>query len=450
MDTSTSDYVKIFRQSSPYIHAHRGKTFVIMLSGETLADTHFANIVNDIALLSSLGVRLVLVHGARPQINQRVMERGLNCRFQGNHRITSKSVLECVKEAVGSLRVKIESQFSMGLINSPMHGSRIRVVSGNFVTARPLGVVEGIDFQHTGEVRRIDQKAIVQQLDQGNVVLLSCLGYSATGEVFNLPVENVATSTAARLSAEKLIMFSNQPGILDHDGRILRTMRPSMAREWLEDMADPEGIRLLSAAVEACNAGVNRSHIVSHAVDGSLLQELFTREGDGTLVTRDMDAYEHLRPATINDIGGIIELIRPLEEKGVLVRRSRKALEREIGSFTVAVRDGMIIGCASLLPFVTSTAAELACVVVHPDYRNGNRGDILLEQIEQQAVQQGITHLYVLTTRTAHWFIERGFTPAPLSELPEEKRALYNKDRKSKVFVKPVAITSEVAIAQAE
>ena len=163
-----------------------------------------------------------------------------------------------------------------------------------------------------------------------------------------------------------------------------------------------------------------------------------------------MDAYEHLRPANINDIGGIIALIRPLEEKGVLVRRSRKALEREISCFTVAVRDGMIIGCASLLPFADSTSAELACVVVHPDYRNGNRGDILLEQIEQKAVQQGITHLYVLTTRTAHWFIERGFTPAPLSALPEEKRALYNKDRKSKVFVKPVAMTSEVAIAQAE
>lgn len=447
METSTNDYVKIFRQSSPYIHTHRGKTFVIMLSGAALSDRYFANIVNDIALLNSLGIRLVLVYGARPQINQWVMERGLHCLFHDHQRITNKAVLECIKETVGSLRVKIEAQFSMGLINSPMHGAQIRVVSGNFVTARPLGVIDGTDFQHTGEVRSIDQNAIVQQLDHGNVILLSCLGYSVTGEVFNLSVEDVATSTAACLNAEKLILFTNKPGIFDHDGRIFRIMRPSIARQWLDGMTDQESARILTAAVKACNAGVNRSHIISHAIDGSLLQELFTREGKGTLITRDMDAYEHLRPATINDIGGIIELIRPLEEKGVLVRRSRKALEQEIGCFTVAVRDGMIIGCASLLPFSNSTAAELACMAVHPDYRHSNRGDILLERIEQQAFEQSITHLYVLTTQTTHWFIERGFTPA---RLPEEKRILYNKNRKSKIFVKPVTLNREKIFAKNE
>ena len=435
MDKSTSDYVKFFRQSSPYINAHHGSTFVIMLSGEAIEDGNFANIVHDIALLSSLGVRLVLVHGARPQVSRRLEERKLDSSFHNNHRITDRAALDCVRDAVGSLRVKIETQLSMGLINSPMHGSRISVVSGNFVTARPMGVVDGVDFLNTGEVRRIDHQTVNQQLDAGNMVLLSSMGYSSTGETFNLTVEEVATRTATSLRAEKLIMFSSSQGIMDEDDNILRTMRPSEARRQQEN-ASEEAKRLLQAAVTACDGGVLRSHIVSHVIDGALLQELFTREGFGTLITRDIDAYEQLRSATIDDVGGVLELIQPLEEKGVLVRRSRKQLERDIRQYTIIVRDGMIIGCAAIHEFSSQPFAELACVAVHPDYRSGRRGDILLEHIEQESRRRGLTHLFVLTTRTAHWFIERGFTPANLKDLPEEKQELYNFQRKSKAFTK--------------
>nr|WP_319941691.1 amino-acid N-acetyltransferase [Aestuariirhabdus haliotis] len=430
---SSAEYVNFFRHSSPYINTHRGSTFVIQLGGATLADEGFDNIIHDIALLNSLGVRLVLVFGARPQIEQRVNERGIHCEFHDDLRLTSKEVLDSVKDAVGSLRIRIEALLSMGLANSPMHGARIRVVSGNFVTAKPLGVVDGIDFQQTGEVRRVDHEAISQLLDDGYVVLLSCLGSSPTGEVFNLPVEQVATATAAALKAEKLILYGSSDGICNTSNELQRQMRIHQARTLLHDI-EGEPRRLLRAALDACASGVSRSHIIGHGTDGALLQELFTRDGAGTLVAKE--GYEEIRQANIEDVVGILELIQPLEEQGVLVRRSRKQLEREIDLFTVVERDGMIIGCASLHPFTDARRAELACVAIHPDYRKSNRGDLLLENAEEFARGKGIEHLFVLTTRTAHWFIERGFREIHVEQLPEAKKELYNLQRNSKVFEK--------------
>ncbi len=434
MTTCSHDYIQFFRRSAPYIHAHRGKTFVIMLCGEALIEGPLADIISDIALLRSLGMRIVLVHGARPQIDQRIRERGLECHFSDDLRITDRDVLECAKDAVGNLRYEIEALFSMGLANSPMHGSRIRVVSGNFVTAKPLGVLGGVDFQHSGEVRRIDRKAIAQHLDDGHVVLLSCIGSSPTGELFNLNVEEVATRTAIALGAEKLILLSQMPGILDAEGQLVRQMDPKTAISYLEVERDPALRRLLNAAITAGTSGVRRSHIIGFHQDGALLGELFTRDGAGTLVTEDN--YEQLRDASIEDVGGILELIKPLEEAGVLVRRSRKQIEREIHGFSLIERDGMIIGCATLNPFSDGLSAEIACVVIHGEYRHGNRGDLLLEHLEERAQRRGIRRLFVLTTRTAHWFLERGFHPARVSDLPQEKQEIYNLQRNSKVFLK--------------
>ena len=410
---------------------------MIMLPGEALEDKNFPNIIHDIALLNSLGVRLVLVHGARPQINQRLKKKQREGGFHNGFRITDKPSLAAVIDANGSMRVKMEAQLSMGLINSPMYGSRIRVIGGNFVTARPLGVVDGVDFQHTGEVRRVDRQAISNQLDDGYIVLLSSLGFSPTGEVFNLSAEDVATQTAISLKAEKLILFGHCVGLQDEHGELVRTMRPHEARSILhKHKQDEESHRLLEAAITACNSSIVRTHIISHCIDGALLQELFTRDGLGTLITQDMDAYEQMRPASIEDVGGILKLIQPLEEKGVLVRRSRKQLEREITTFTVIIRDGMIIGCAALCGYPDDSCGELACLVIHPDYRKGKRGDVLLSAIEQQARQQKLKSLFVLTTRTAHWFVERGFASSPIKTLPAEKQEAYNRPRNSQVFKK--------------
>ncbi len=439
MDSTNEDYIHFFRQSSPYIHAHRGITFVIMLPGESLDSDHFSHIVSDIALLNSLGIRLVLIHGARSQIDERLIARKIKTAFCQGYRITDRESLTSVIDAVASQRVKLEGQLSMGLINSPMHSAQVRVISGNFVTARPIGVINGTDFQHTGEVRRIDRTAINKLLDDGYLVLLSCLGYSPTGEVFNLLAEDVATHTAISLEAGKLIMLASDIGLKNDNGELIRTMRPSEVRSLLHkrhDECSAEELRLMKASLKAYDGGILRIHIISHTLDGTLLQELFTRQGCGTLITQDMNAFEQLRPGTLDDIGGILNLIEPLEETGVLLRRSRGQLEQNINTFKVIVRDGMIIGCASLHPYQKERCAELACFVVHPDYRGGNRGNLLLEHIEQEALRQGLKTLFVLTTRTAHWFVERGFSTEEIVNLPEEKQLVYNRPRNSKMFLK--------------
>lgn len=431
-------FVQWFRQASPYINAHRGKTFVVLFGGEAVEADSFSSLIHDLALLDSLGVRLVLVHGARAQIEARLQEAGREPRYVGGLRLTDTEDLGYVKQAIGRLRIRIEARLSMGLANSPMHGARLRVVSGNLITARPLGVREGVDYGFTGEVRRIDDRAIRLWLDQDAIVLLSPLGYSPTGEIFNLSAEDVATATAMALRADKLLVLSEGPDLHDTQGRLLRQLSLSDARHLLAEQPDlpEEAARHVRLALRAGQAGVRRVHRISRQINGALLLELFTRDGVGTLITSDI--YEGLRPATIDDIGGMLILIQPLEDDGTLVRRSRERLEVEIERFIVIERDGTIIGCAALYPFTEERLGELACVAVHPAYRNGGRADALLRFIERQARTLGLQRLFVLTTRTAHWFRERGFEPAEVADLPMQKQTLYNWQRRSKVFIKPL------------
>lgn len=429
------EFVRWFRNSSPYINAFRGRTFVVGFGGEMLADEQFAALVHDIALLNSLGVRLVLVHGARPQIEARLRERGAEIRYVNGLRLTDATALECVKEAAGSLRVDIEALLSMGLANSPMAGSRIRVSSGNFVTAQPLGVREGVDYQHTGEVRRIDAAGIHQHLEAGEIVLLSPIGYSPTGEAFNLSAEDVATAAAAQLGADKLVFLVDGKGVTDGRKRLLRELTPAAAERLLDGgRLSEEMARTLHSALAACRGGVPRVHLIDRHLDGALLLELFTRDGIGTLVTAE--SFEDIRQASIEDVGGILELIAPLEQEGILVRRSREWLEMEIDHFVVVERDGTIIGCAALYPFPEEGVGELACMAVHPDYRREGRADALLRYITRTARQASIERLFVLTTRTAHWFRERGFRPGEIRDIPVKRQAMYNYQRNSKIFIK--------------
>ena len=429
-------FVDWVREATPYIHAHRGRTFVIAFGGEAVADARFPELVHDIALLHGLGIRLVLVHGARPQIEQRLRDQGAELRYVNGLRVTDDRALACVKEAAGMVRVEIEALLSLGLANSPMAGVRIPVVSGNFVAARPLGVIDGVDYAHTGSVRRVDQRTLRTLLDQGMVALMPPLGYSPTGEVFNLSAADVARSAAVALGADKLIFLTEcaetsqrpplAPNLLARDVDVL------LANETLPD----ELATCLRAGAEACRHGIRRVHLVERGEPGALLRELFTHDGSGTLISAE--PYEDLRPARIDDVTGILELLRPMEERGVLVRRSRERLETEIERFHITERDGLVTACAALYPYPSDDMAELACLAVHQDYRGGRRGERLLEHIEGLARAQGIRRLFVLTTQTAHWFQERGFQPAGLDALPMEKRALYNFQRNSKVFIKPL------------
>lgn len=432
----TEQFVDWFRNSSPYIHAHRGRTFVIVIGGEAVADTSFPNLIHDISLLHGLGIQLVLVHGARPQVEERLGLRKAEMQYIDGLRVTDDAALACVKEAAGMVRVEIEALLSMGLANSPMAGARIRVSSGNYVIAKPLGVHNGVDFGHTGRVRRVDASAIHGVLEAGSIALIPPLGYSPTGEVFNLSASDVGSSVAVALGADKLIYMLEGKGLTDSRGRLLTHLLPRDLEKIIQRRKTmPEELtQVLRNTINACRVGVDRAHLLNRSLDGALLKELFTRDGAGTLVSAE--PYEQTRTARIDDVGGILELLGPMEESGVLVRRSRELMETEIDRFTVMERDGMIIGCAALYCYEKERMAELACVAVHDDYRNGGRGDTLLQLMEQQAKNRGMEKIFVLTTQTAHWFRERGFQSMPVKSLPIKRRELYNYQRNSKVFVK--------------
>ncbi len=434
MSKGTREQILWFRNSAPYINAHRGKTFVLVFGGEAAQHPNFANVIHDIALLNSLGVRLILIHGSRPQIDARLETADLRSSFHEGARITDTEALQHVTDAAGSLRAQIEALLSMGLPNSPMQGASIRVCGGNFVSAKPIGVVNGVDFSHTGRVRSIDAAGIRQNLDAGSIVLLSPLGYSRTGEIFNLALEDIAVRTAAATGADKLVLFSAGDGIANSAGDLVRQCDLGEALQLIKDSENKDQQRLLRTARQACTAGVPRCQIISHAQDCALLEELFTHDGSGTLVGND--DYEQARTAGIEDIGGILELIEPLERDGVLLKRSRELLETEIGHFRVLERDSRIIAVAALYPFPGQASGEIACIVTHPNYQGSKRGQRLLQELEAEAARQNLSSVFVLTTQTAHWFIEQGFSETGLSSLPTEKQLLYNLQRHSKVFSK--------------
>ncbi|EPY5729205.1 amino-acid N-acetyltransferase [Shigella sonnei] len=433
-----TELVEGFRHSVPYINTHRGKTFVIMLGGEAIEHENFSSIVNDIGLLHSLGIRLVVVYGARPQIDANLAAHHHEPLYHKNIRVTDAKTLELVKQAAGTLQLDITARLSMSLNNTPLQGAHINVVSGNFIIAQPLGVDDGVDYCHSGRIRRIDEDAIRRQLDSGAIVLMGPVAVSVTGESFNLTSEEIATQLAIKLKAEKMIGFCSSQGVTNDDGDIVSELFPNEAQarvEAQEEKGDYNSgtVRFLRGAVKACRSGVRRCHLISYQEDGALLQELFSRDGIGTQIV--MESAEQIRRATINDIGGILELIRPLEQQGILVRRSREQLEMEIDKFTIIQLDNTTIACAALYPFPEEKIGEMACVAVHPDYRSSSRGEVLLERIAAQAKQSGLSKLFVLTTRSIHWFQERGFTPVGIDLLPESKKQLYNYQRKSKVLM---------------
>ncbi|GAA5185606.1 amino-acid N-acetyltransferase [Niveibacterium umoris] len=435
-DADAIRFVEWVRSAAPYVHAFRGKTFVLGFGGEVAEGDLLEKLCYDCNLLAAMGVRLVLVHGTRPQIEEELARRKLPSRLHKGVRVTDGDALECVKAAVGTTRIEVEARLSQGLPNTPMAGAHMRVTGGNFITAKPLGVVDGIDFQYTGAVRKVIADEISADLDQQNVVLISPLGVSPSGEIFNLAMEEVAEQVAIALGAEKLIYLCDAPGLLDEQGRLIETITADEAeRMFRADRGLTEDLHLfLPRAIRAVRSGVNRAHLLDRDKDGGLLLEFFTRQGVGTMVSKE--SLARFREATIEDVGALLSIITPLEADGTLVRRSRELIEMEITQFSLVEHDGVTVGCAALYPFSEERAAEMACLAVTPQFRRSGLGERLMQHIETRARAAGLERLFVLTTRTEHWFRERGFREVSPDELPQEKRELYNFQRRSKVLMK--------------
>jgi amino-acid N-acetyltransferase len=437
-------FVPWFRAVAPYIHAYRGKTFVVGLVGEAIAAGKLNSFVQDLAILHAMGIKLVLVHGFRPQVNEQLAAKGNVSRFHKGQRITDAVALDAAQEAAGQLRFEIEAAFSQGLPNTPMANAVVRVVSGNFLTARPVGIVDGIDHLHSGLVRRVDHLAIRRAIDIGALVLLSPFGFSPTGEAFNLTMEDVATATAVALQADKLVFVTEVAGIRealdDPDSAIDTELALADAKRLLAALPAPatpaDTAFYLRYCVKACEGGVERSHILPYATDGALLLEVFTHDGVGTMVVDEK--LESLREATADDVGGILQLIEPFERDGTLARRERTEIERDIAQFTVIEHDGIIFGCAALHPYPEQRTGEMAALTVSPVSQGQGDGERILKRIEQRAKAQGMDTLFVLTTRTMHWFIKRGFQSVDPDWLPEARKRKYNWDRRSQVLVKKI------------
>ena len=435
-------FVPWFRAVAPYIHAYRGKTFVVGLAGEAIAAGKLNTFVQDLSILHAMGIKLVLVHGFRPQVTEQLAAKGHVSRFSKGIRITDPVALDAAQEAAGQLRFEIEAAFSQGLPNTPMANSTVRVVSGNFLTARPVGIVDGIDFVHSGLVRRVDHAAMRRFIESGALVLLSPFGFSPTGEAFNLSMEEVATSTAIALQADKLVFMTEMPGIrenlADVDSAIDTELSLAEAKRLLGTLPAPtlptDTAFYLQHCVKACEGGVERSHILPYATDGALLLEVFTHDGVGTMVVDEK--LESLREATSDDVGGILQLIEPFERDGTLVRRERTEIERDIANYTVIEHDGIIFGCAALYPYPEARTGEMAALTVSPLSQSQGDGERLLKRVEQRARQAGLDSIFVLTTRTMHWFIKRGFASVDPEWLPEARKRKYNWDRRSQVLVK--------------
>ncbi|GAB3552965.1 amino-acid N-acetyltransferase [Noviherbaspirillum agri] len=429
------EFVQWLRSVAPYIHAFRGKTFVVAFPGELVVSGALPVLAQDLSLLHALGIKVVIVHGSRPQVEEQLGLRNLKARYHNGLRITDAAAMECVKEAAGELRLDIEAAFSQGLPNTPMAHSAIRIISGNFVTARPIGVIDGVDLEFTGAARKIAYETIHPILSAGGLVLLSPLGFSPTGEAFNLTMEDVAVAAATALRADKLIFLTETPMMTDREGRDLRELTSAQADALLKGgHLAADAAFYLQACVKACRSGVPRVHMVPFEMDGSALLEIFTHDGVGTMVSTEN--LETLREATIEDVGGILKLIEPLESDGTLVKRGRELIEREIEYFSVIEHDGVIFGCAALYPFPAEKMAEMACLTVNPEVQSQGDGERILKHMENRARAAGFTKLFVLTTRTAHWFLKRGFVHATVDDLPKDRQHMYNWQRKSLVLIK--------------
>lgn len=428
-------FVEWFRHATSYVHAHRGCTMVLSFGGEVLNDPPcLTALIHDIALLNGLGVKLVLVPGVRPQIESCLALAGLSSRFVQGLRVTDAASLDCIKAASGIVRTDIEALLSLGLADSPMAGTRIRVISGNFVTAKPVGVIDGIDFQHTGAVRRVDVDGLRLSLQHHQVVLIPPLGYAPTGEVFNLNTRDVAAEVAQALQADKLIYLTAGDVMAELTADKTHFLPGEVAALVQTQTLVEDHQHVLQNACLAAGNGVARIHVLDQQMNGALLSELFTQAGTGVLVTAT--PLELVRQATADDLPRLLKLTQPFTQADRLIQRSREDIARDIDYFLVAERDHSLLACVALYPFPADGLGELACLAVDPLHNNAGLGAQLLEAVEHQARAQGLGGLFVLSTKTSHWFAERGFQVVTPEQLPIARQASYDRQRCARVLIK--------------
>lgn len=421
-------FVKNLRQASPYISQHRGKLVVFYLPGEMINDgKKLLQLAEDLVLLNNLGLKIILTLGATLQINQKLAENNINWDTYQNIRITSKEQIQAIQETVGLVRSKLESVFSQASAEQHLPHS---VVSGNWLSAKPKGIIDGTDYKYTGSLRQINTNAINKNLEANQICLLTPLAYSASGEVFNLNTLEQAYSIADKLSADKLMIFTEE----SHLKILPKSLDIVELKKQIQHQHPNSLLNLLEKSL-ASSKSIKRIHLMSQNSPSSILLELFTREGTGTLIYTDR--YHHLRTANSDDLIQILKLIQPLEEQGILANRNEKEVIQNLPNFIVAEIDGQIIGCAAIYS-LDSNIAELACLAVNPTFQGDEIGKQLVSKTSQLAKERHHNQIFILTTQTNHWFKEQGFQDSDYFSLPVKRQETYNQNRKSKILIKNI------------
>ena len=437
--TAQSSFIQNFRLSAKYINLFNQNIFVIALSGYVFNEDQFVKIAQDINILHSLKIKVILVYGARPQVESILVKNKIPVRLLKNMRVTSSAALKHVIEVNGAIRNKIEATLST--IKSVSEGMRLS--SGNFLTAMPVGIIDGIDMESTGKIRGVDVEAIKNKLNHHEIVIVSPIGYSPIGQIFNLSYEQTAANIAVAINADKLIFYVDANGILNERGELIPELTSEKAHKLIshiEEKPSPESAQnlsyddfnILKSSVFAIKNKIKKVHLINRHIDGSLIEELFTEKGSGTILTEF--ALENFRKATEGDLKDIYRILFPLEKRKILIERDLTQIKGMINQFYVLEHDKKFVGCVSLNSFKESL--ELASFSIEPKYQRLGFGKKLLKLCELEAKKLKYDEIFILTTQSEHWFAENGFKEKSKELMPTFKKKTYQSERNSKYLTK--------------
>ncbi len=412
-----------------YIPQFREKTFILAIDGAIVTDENFATLLLDVAVLRSLNIRVVLVHGASAQIKALAEEQKVQPSNLDGSGVTDASTLQLALTAANRLTHEILEGLS---------ANDLRAASTNVITAHPMGIIQGVDHLFTGKVERVDTELLTSLLSQGVVPVIPPLGFDGDGRTYRVNSDGVAVAVAEALKAIKLIFITAQDGILVQ-GRLIRQMPVADLESVLAlqkaDIA-PEHVSKAIHAVAACKAGVPRVHIINGRVDEGLLAEVFSNEGIGTLIYGN--DYQQIRRAMKKDIRAIQLLTKAAVEAEELVKRTRASIEKNLGDYFIFEIDKNPVACVALHVYPEQKKGELACLYVNPSYENQGIGRKLIQFVENKARETGLGELITLSTQAFTYFQSKGgFAEGTPDDLPPARREKYERSgRNSKVLVK--------------
>ncbi len=428
--------VQDIREVFGYLTRHKNQVFVLKLEDSLMDKPLFSLLVKDIVLIHKIGIKVVLVPGSKHSINKVLKTYKVASKSKDGVRITSDAAMPLVK--LGASNV-VNALISL-LSENGVHG-----VVGNWVRARAIGVLDGVDYQNTGRVEKVNVQLIENMLDDGLIPIVPNIGWNAVGKDYNLSSNELAVETAKALHASKLFFIGLNPGIsivpdagfvdageiatgyfsnldLEEASLLLRDFGKHLSAEHQE---------LTTLAVNATRFGVDRVHIINGSQDGILLKEIFSSSGHGTMFYANH--YDKIHPASVQDVPEILRIMQPYVDRGILIQRTAESLTEEIEKYYVYKVDDSLHGCAALTVF-SNQSAELEALVVDQNYSGHGTGRKLVSYIVDKAGKMGLKTVFLLTTQSSDFFMRNGFREAPLSILPPERQNSYNRSRNSRIF----------------